>query len=167
MEAPDAVPDRLGHPAHLAIPTLVQDELEAAPVEPPHAGGSGRAVLQLDPLGEPAQHVVRRLRPGLHLVHLLDAVARMREPVRERAVVREQERTRRLDVQTADRHDSRAVLDLVDDGGASLRVARGRDHAGGFVQQHVGEPLLRDGLAVDLDEVAAADERVQLTRARR
>ena len=54
------------------------------------------------------------------------------------------------------------MVDLIDDGRASLRVARGRDDAGGLVQQHVREPLLRDGLAVDLDDVGAADERVQL-----
>ena len=36
--------------------------------------------------------------------------------------------------------------------------------AGGLVEQHVGEPLRRDRLAVDLDAVARLDERVQLPR---
>ena len=59
----------------------------------------------------------------LGLVDLLDAVARVREPVRELAVVREQERAGRVGVEPADRDDARLVRDEVDDGAAALRVA--------------------------------------------
>ena len=52
----------------------------------------------------------------------------------------------------------------LDDGRAALRVARGRDDAGGLVQQDVREPLRRDLASVDLDAVARADERVELPR---
>ena len=44
-----------------------------------------------------------RVALDLGLVRLLDAVARMREPVRELAVVREQERAGRVGVEPADR----------------------------------------------------------------
>ena len=58
----------------------------------PSASGSQRRLVRL------ALHV--------HLVDLLDAVARMREPVRERAVVREQQRAGRVGVEPADRDDA-------------------------------------------------------------
>ena len=56
-------------------------------------------------------------------VGLLDAVARMREPVGEIAVVREQEHAARVDVQPADRNDARLVADEIDDGRAALGIA--------------------------------------------
>ena len=88
----------------------------------------------------------------------------MRQRVRERAVVREQERPGRVDVEPADRDDARVVLDEADHRRPSLRVAGGRDDARRLVQEHVGELLLRDRLAVDLDGVVGLDERVQLPR---
>ena len=42
------------------------------------------AVVELDALGEAAQRFVRRFALDLGLVDLLDLVARVREPVRER-----------------------------------------------------------------------------------
>ena len=51
-----------------------------------------------------------------------------------------------------------------DDGRPPVRVTRGRDRPGRLVQEPVGELLLRDRPAVDLDRVARADERVQLAR---
>ena len=43
-----------------------------------------------------------------------------------------------------------------------MRVASGRDDTGRLVEQHVRERLRRDTLAVDLDGVAQAHDRVQL-----
>jgi len=154
--------DRLDHPSHLAVAALVEDELEARAGEPPHPGRGRSAVLELDALGELAQDPVRRLLPRLDLVDLLDPVARMRQPVRERTVVREQEHPAGVDVEPPDRHDARGVVDEVDDRRPALRVARGRDDARRLVQEHVAERLLRDPLTVDLDDVGARDERVQL-----
>ena len=42
------MPDRLAHPPHLAVPALVQHELDARAAELPRAGGRGDAVLELD-----------------------------------------------------------------------------------------------------------------------
>ena len=105
VQAADAEADRVAHPPHLAVAALVEDELEACRAEPADTRGSGDAVLELDALGQPPQRLVGRLLPGLDLVHLLDAVARMREPVRERPVVRQQQRARRVDVEPADGDD--------------------------------------------------------------
>jgi hypothetical protein len=162
VERLHAVADGLDHPAHLAVPALVEDELEAGAGETPSPGRRGASVLEVHALRELAQRPVGRLLPGLDLVDLLDPVARVREPVRERAVVREQERAGRVDVEAADRDDARLVADEVDHRRPALRVARGRDHARRLVQEHVGEPLLRDGPPVDLDHVARCDEGVQL-----
>ena len=54
------------------------------------------------------------------------------------------------------------VTDEVDDRRSALRVARGRDDAERLVEQDVGQLLLADRLAVDLDDVPRGDEGVQL-----
>src|SRR5207249_823147 len=77
---------------------------------------------------------------NLGLVDLLHAVARVREPVRERPVVREQERAGRVGVESADGDDARLGRHELDDGGTALWVARGRDDARGLVQEDVREP---------------------------
>ena len=58
MQPPDAMADRLAHPAHLAVAALVEDELEAGRTEPAHARGRREPVLELDALGERAQRLV-------------------------------------------------------------------------------------------------------------
>ena len=127
----------------------------------------GAAVLELDAVRECVQRLLARLAVDLRDVDLLDAVARVRETVCERAVVRHDERAGRVGVEAADRDDVRLARDEVDDGLAALRVARGRDDAGGLVQEQVGEPLLRDRAAVDLDLVAALRRTCSAARARR
>ena len=84
----------------------------------------------------------------------------MREPVRELAVVCQQQRAGRVDVKPADRNDACSVVDEVDHRATAARIARGRDHAGGLVQQDVGELLLGERLAVELDDILRGDERV-------
>jgi len=90
MEAGHRVPDRLEHPLRLAVAALVERELEPAPAEASRSRGRGETVVELDALGEPAERVVVQLALDFDLVDLLDAVARVRKPVRELAVVREQ-----------------------------------------------------------------------------
>ena len=156
------MPDRLAHPLHLVLAALVEDELEPAAAEPAGAGGSGAAVLEVDALAQPAERVLVRVAVDVDLVRLLDAVARMREPVREQPVVREQERAGRVGVEPADRDDARLGGNEIDDGAAALRVADRRDDAGGLVQEQVRELLQRDRAAVDLDPVAGSDDGVEL-----
>ena len=52
--------------------------------------------------------LVARVGLDLDLVDLLDAVARVREAVRQRTVVRQQERARRVGVEATDRDDARS-----------------------------------------------------------
>ena len=160
--------DRLAHPPHLPVAALVQDELEPGRAEPADAGRRRDPVLELDPFGERAQRVVVRLLPGLDLVDLLDAVAGMREPVRERAVVREQERAGRVDVEPPDRDDARLVVDEADDGGPPLRVAGGRDDAGAACSGARRRGVcFATGCPSTSTTSRDLHERVQLARARR
>ena len=71
------------------------------------------------PSREPREVALVEVAVDLGDVGLLDAVARVRERVRERAVVREEERAGRVDVEAADRDDARLVRDDVDDGAAA------------------------------------------------
>ena len=164
VQADDRVADRLAHPLHLVLAALVEDELDPVRAEAARACRRGAAVLELDALTEAAERLVVRLALDLRLVRLLDAVARVREPVRERAVVREQERAGGVGVEAADRDDARLRRDEVDDGAAALRVACGGDDARGLVQEQDCEPLRRDLAPVDLDAVGRPDERVELPR---
>jgi hypothetical protein len=86
----------------------------------------------------------------------------MGEPVRERAVVREQECARRVGVEPADGNHPRGMLDQVDDSRAALRIARRRDDAGRLVEKHVGKRLWRDRPPVQFDRVALADESAEI-----
>ena len=88
----------------------------------------------------------------------------MREPVRELAVVREQERAGRVGVEPPDRDDPGLGRDELDDGRPAARVVGRRDDARRLVQQEVREALLGDRPPVDLDAVVARHERVQLAR---
>ena len=102
--------DRLEHPLHLVLAAFVDRELDAGRPEPADAGRRGAAVVELDPGRERGERLVRGLALDLGLVDLVHLVARVREPVRELAVVREQERPGRVRVEPADREDARLVL---------------------------------------------------------
>jgi hypothetical protein len=164
VEAPHAVADRLRHPLHLTVAALVEGELEGAWPEPPDARGRGRPVFELDALGEPAQRRVADRTLHLDLVDLLDAVARVGEPVREEPVVRQEQEPGRVGVEAADRHDARLTRHEVDDRRPALRVASRRDDAGRLVEQEVRERLPLDLHAVDGDDVSGADDRAELAR---
>ncbi len=82
--------------------------------------------------------------------------------MRERAVVREEKGAGRVDVQPTDRDDARIARDEVDDGAPALRIPRRRDHAGGLVEEDVGEALPCDFLSVHLDAIVCADDGVEL-----
>src|SRR5579863_7052392 len=88
----------------------------------------------------------------------------MREPVRERAVVREEKRAGRIDVEPPDGDNARRERDELDDGAPPLRVASGGDDALRLVEEDVRKTLARDFLPVDFDAVVLADDGVQLAR---
>src|SRR5262245_41674849 len=73
----------VAHAAHLAVAALVEGQLDAARCEAAHARGSGSALLELDSGAQPVERRRVRVAGDLGAVHLLDLVARVREPVRE------------------------------------------------------------------------------------
>ena len=154
--------DGLEHPAHLAVASLVEDELEPRRAEQRDPRWRGRAVVELDSLGEAPQHLVVGLAFDLRDVCLLDPVARVGEPVREWAVVRQEQHPRRVAVEASHRHDADLAADEIDDRRPALRVARCRDRPARLVEQDVAQRLLADLPAVDPDDVTRLDERVQL-----
>ena len=87
----------------------------------------------------------------------------MRESMSEIAVVRQQQGTRRVHIETADRDDTWLLGDEIDDGAPSLRVARRRDDTRRLVQEDVGEPLALHAGAVDLHHVVPPHHGAQLT----
>ena len=80
--------DRGQHPLDLVLAALVDRELNAGGGKSSCVGRRRRAVVELDAMLELLERLVARLALDLRLVDLLDLVARVREPVRELAVVR-------------------------------------------------------------------------------
>ena len=156
--------DRVAHPLHLAVAALVDRELDSRRAQAAGARRGCHAVLELDAAGKPFERCLVRSAFDVDLVGLLDAVPRMREAVCERAVVREQQRAGRVDVEATDGNDTFGDANEVDDRWAPLRVAGRRDHGGGLVKQDVRKPLRGHRLAVDLDRVVRCDERVEPAR---
>ena len=101
--------------------------------------GAVIAVVELDAFAEPAQRAARRLAFDLGEVLLLDAEARMGQPVREIAVVGEQQQSLGVLVEAPDREDPRLEGHEVRDAATTVRIAGRRHHAGGLVQQEVHE----------------------------
>ncbi len=88
----------------------------------------------------------------------------MSEPVRERAVVRQQQRAGGVRVEAAYWHDALGDVHELDHGRPSLWIPRCRDRARRLVQEHVRQFLGRYQFTVDLDQVTGLDERVQPSR---
>ena len=122
------------------------------------------AVVELDPVREQRDGRVRGLSLDAHDVHLLDLEARVREAMRELpSLVSSSAPVVYASSRPTGTTRARAA-DELDDRRPSLRVARRRDHGARLVQQDVAQGLRADRPAVDLDEVALVDHRVEPPR---
>ena len=83
MQPRHRVADGREHPLDLVLAALVEDELDATRAEAAGSGGRGAAVVELHALAQALQRVLVRVALDLGDVRLLDAVARVGEPVRE------------------------------------------------------------------------------------
>src|SRR5262245_58059343 len=96
----------LEQPPNLAVAPLVQ--ADAQPGVAALAGFGGDVVeargpvVELDAGPEPVEHGLRRRAPQPHAVLALDLARRVHEPMRELAVVREQQEPRGVHVEPAD-----------------------------------------------------------------
>src|SRR5215203_4167374 len=128
LERLDAVPDRLAHPPHLALATLVDGDLELARGDATDLRRRGAAVVELDALAELAQRrLVHRRAADDGAVGLGHLERRVGEAVGELPVVGEQDQAGAVGVEAADRIEAAVGLDEVDDRLAAVRVAGGRD----------------------------------------
>ena len=144
-ESHDGVADRLAHPAHDPVATLVDDDLDrgrvagATRLDDPGLGGRGAPVVEVDALAQGSDRGGRRGALDLGQVLLVDAVARVGEQVRELAVVREHEEALGVVVEAPDREHPRVVGHEIEDGAPALGIVRGRHHLPGLVEQVVDE----------------------------
>ncbi len=162
MQATHGQADRLAHPLDLVRASLVERELDPPRAEPPRPRGRRRTVLQLDTGAQTLERPAGQRTIDVGLVHLRHAVARMRETMSQIPVVREDERSRRVRVETSDRHDARVGRNQRHYGATALGVARGGHDSCRLVQEQVCEALESNALAVDLDDVMSVCGGVQL-----
>ncbi len=137
--------DLLAHALDLALASLVDGQLEGVGTDPAHAGRRGASIVELDPGPERSQGPLRNRGAANHrAVGLLHLKGRMRQTVGQLAVVGEQDQTGGIDVQSPDGIEPQLAGHKRDDGGPALRIARGADHAGRFVDG-VDDQLGLDG----------------------
>lgn len=158
------VSDRVAHVAHLARASLVQRDREqrlvlagAEPgVEQPHGRRRGAPAPDRDAPAQPVQLALLRHAAHARVVLALHLVLRMQQPLRELAVVREQQEPLGVVVQPADGVDVLAHLgQQIEDRRPVLGVLPRRHVAAGLVEQDVAvAPRHADALAVDADVVA-------------
>jgi len=158
------VADGLAHPPHLAIPALSEHELQQALLAPPpgerlenaHARRRRPAAVDdhaaLQPGDDPG------IRHAAHhgVIRLLHAVARVREPGGQVAVVGDDEQAFRVVIEAPDGVDVVADSgEQIEDRRAALRVRPCRDVSRRLVQQDVARPPGgADAPAVHADVVA-------------
>jgi hypothetical protein len=98
---------------------------------------------------ELAQHIAFDLPRHLHVINLFDSMPRMREAVRQFAVVRDEDQALRCQIKTTDAKYSRCVRrQQIDYSGAAGWVASGRDNADGFVDGKVCQLRPRQHFAI-------------------
>ena len=105
------VADRLAHAPHLAVAAFADRDFELVPPasHAPHLRRRGGAVLQSHAGPQRAQRLLpNRPTADAHTVGAGHFVARMREPLRELAVVGEQDQAAAVGVEAPDRVEARA-----------------------------------------------------------
>jgi hypothetical protein len=157
------MPDRLHHPPHLAVTSLVQRDVQDRAlrrfVEFDKAQECRRrlTVVELDALHQLLGRLSIDKAPSGYAVELRNVVAGMRHAVREIAVVCEEEKAGAVGVQPADRIDALAYLrDEVQHGALCIRIAGSADDTGRLVQHHVDGRLGcrgEDGISIHADLV--------------
>ena len=159
--------DGLQHAPDLAMAALMYDDADLGATRVPIAGRrpqhlnlSGRAhpAIELHARPQCLDGIACRNAGGHDLVLLRDLVPRMRQPVREVAVIHEEKQPSAVGVQPADGKDSvpqsSLRADHVEDCGPRRFVFRGGDHTYRLVEHEItvrGGRL--DQLAVDRDAI--------------
>ena len=110
MQRTNRKADRSEHPLDLVLAAFVHRQFDLGGREASRPRRRSPPVVELEALFELAERLVARLTLDLGLVDLLDLVARVGEPVRELAVVREQQSPGRVGVESADRDEADSAI---------------------------------------------------------
>jgi hypothetical protein len=151
------MPDRVAHSSDLAISSLVNDEPQHPRLYLADRCRRGQAVFQLDTF---SQSLERWLADAfsraldMYKIFLLDAETRMRQTVRQLAVVGQYQKTLGVGVEPTDREYTRLAWHEFDHGLPPMSIFCSRDHADGFVQQIVNERRRNPDIdTVDFDAI--------------
>src|SRR5687767_6774291 len=128
LERDDVVAHGLGHPADLSISPLLEGDLDAALSRAAHARLAGEAVFELDPIAQASKLGLGRRLSERCAIGALDAVARMRQPVRKLAVVGQEDEPGRVGVEPPHRVEPPARRHEVRHRLALPWLAGSRDH---------------------------------------
>ena len=157
------VTDCFEHAANLAIDSLTQDY-----AQPRRSDGMESHDLRPLAVQKNSAHQFWRERRvpwsvQCYFVFLVDLVARMSEPLREFAVVGENEETFALRIEPADVEKSRKFRrEQIEDGIARVRIAFGRNKTGRLVQDNRQWKIDMNELAIHFHVIARGRLRTEI-----
>ena len=151
------VPDRLEHPVDLTVPPLVNGDFDDAilcPRDCAHLRGRGAPLGEPDPRREPDEVLVCHRPIHGDEIGLPDLVPGVHHRVRKIAVVGQDQDTRRVAVEAADRINALVDADVITNGAPPPLVVDGRDGVSRLVEEYVHFRIEDDDLsAVKKDRV--------------
>ena len=157
--------DGIAHPADLAIAAFVDRDAQDAGRRLRDLGWRGHAVVELDSVAQSAHRASGDIALHIDQIFLLDAVARVRQPVGKVTVVGQQQQSLSRRVETAYGIHTRLGGHQLHDCWATLRIVGGAHDARRLIEQQIDHSWLdADRNAVDLNAIvfhidAAAEHR--------
>ena len=138
----DGMPDRFAHPAHFTVVTLTNDELQPrlalTSALDAHLGGGGDSLVQAHAARQPRERVGSGCAFHLDPVRLANAIARMGQPQRQLAIVRQQQKPGRMEVEAPNREHAPAhVRQQLAHRRPPFRIRKGRHDPDGLVEENV------------------------------
>lgn len=147
------IADVFHHPAHNAIAPFVDDDPQNGSfrVIPDCAHFTRCYPLAIDrhAAHQLVKRWTRRIAVEKDLVFLLQLISRMRDPVGQFAVIRQQQQTGCRSIQPADRNNALRYINQIKHRSASALILRSRNVSGRLVQENVSLALVPHRLAVD------------------
>jgi hypothetical protein len=146
-------------PVDLPVPSLAQHDPQVRHVafhgEPRHLRGARRPSIDLDARAPARQIAIFDDAADLRDVHLRRLLAWMQQSEGELAVVGQQQRARRAEIEPSHRYDARAgAFQVFGDRRASSGIGHRADDVPRLVEDEIDERLAQDGTSVDFDPAA-------------
>lgn len=122
------------HSTYLAISPLMDREANDSGGKQRSLRRRREAILEFDPLSKSPKFGPGRRSVEMRDVLLLDSVGRMRQPMGERPVVRQQEESLGVHVESANREHTWFQRNKTDHGGPTLRIIGSRHNTSRLVE---------------------------------